>query len=379
MGNKSVNNLYLPMLEFENVKAMFYRAAKGKRQRPDVAAILNPETIDGYVYDLIDKLKNTAPEWVEVPHPERAWKPIIHKKSRINEGTNRKVRLIEKPRYCYEQIVHHLVVNACNEIMTRGMYEFVCGSVPKRGAHYGKRHIEKWIKNDAANCKYILKMDIRHFYESIDHDILKDWLKKKIRDQRMLYILFLIIDGSETGLPLGYYTSQWLANFLLQPLDHYIKETLHAAHYIRYMDDMVVFGRNKKALHKMRQNIQQYLETELKLKLKNNYQVFRFDYVERKTGNRKGRPLDYMGFVFYRDRTIMRESIMLNCSRKMRRVSKKQKVTWHDATSVLSYMGYIKHTDTYGMYYHRIKPYMNVKKLKRIVSNHSKKERRKRV
>ena len=116
--------------------------------------------------------------------------------------------MIEKPRYNYEQVIHHIVVAACYDIFMKGMYEFSCGSVPNRGAHYGKRYIEKWIQTDKKNCKYVLKMDIRHFFESIDHDVLKGWLAKKIRDKRMLYILELIIDGSEVGLPLGFYTSQ---------------------------------------------------------------------------------------------------------------------------------------------------------------------------
>ena len=109
--------------------------------------------------------------------------------------------MIEKPRYNYEQVIHHIVVSACYDIFMKGMYEFSCGSVPNRGAHYGKKYIERWIQRDKKNCKYVLKMDIRHFFESVDHDVLKAWLKKKIRDERMLYILELIIDGSEVGLP----------------------------------------------------------------------------------------------------------------------------------------------------------------------------------
>ena len=321
-------------------------------------------------------------EGYDVPNPEKVWRPAKHGKVRINEGTSKKQRLIEKPRYNYEQVVHHIVVSACYDIFMQGMYEFSCGSVPNRGAHYGKKYIERWIHTDLKNCKYILKMDIRHFFESVDHDVLKAWLEKKIRDKRMLNILFLIIDGSEQGLPLGFYTSQWLSNFMLQPLDHYIKEQLHAAHYIRYMDDMVVFGRNKKELHRMRIAIDDCLRERLNLKMKDNWQVFRFEYVERKTGKVKGRPLDFMGFEFHQDRTILRESIMLSCTRKVNRVAKKDKITWYDATAILSYMGYLTHTDTYGMYQDRVKPYVNVKKLKRIVSKHSRrkeKEKRERV
>ena len=291
MGKKSVNNLYKPMLEHSNVEQKFHKAAKGKTERPDVAVILEPTNIQRHVKNVIEQLENTAPEGYDVPHPEKAWKPSRHGKVCINEGTSRKVRMIEKPRYNYEQVIHHIVVSACYDIFMKGMYEFSCGSVPNRGAHYGKKYIERWIQRDKKNCKYVLKMDIRHFFESVDHDVLKAWLKKKIRDERMLYILELIIDGSEVGLPLGFYTSQWLSNFMLQPLDHFIKEQLKAVHYIRYMDDMVVFGKNKKELHRMQQEIERYLREKFNLQMKGNWQVFRFDYTEKKTGKRKGRPL----------------------------------------------------------------------------------------
>lgn len=340
MGKKSVNNLYKPMLEHGNVEKKFHTAARGKSNRPDVAAILNPDNIQTHVKVVIEQLSNTAPEGYDVPFPERAWKPTNHGKVRINEGTTKKARDIEKPRYNYEQVVHHIVVSACYEI-----------------------------------------------FESVDHGVLKEWLAKKIRDKRMLHILNLIIDGAGNpagddrkdvkGLPLGFYTSQWLANFMLQPLDHYIKEELRAVHYIRYMDDMVVFGRNKKELHRMQQSIALFLRDRFNLEMKGNWQVFRFEYVERKTGKVKGRPLDFMGFEFHKDRTILRESIMLSCTRKVNRVSKKDVITWYDATAILSYMGYLTHTDTYEMYLQRVKPHVNVKKLKKIVSKHSKREEKK--
>ena len=377
MGKKSVNNLYKPMLEHSNVEKMFHNAAKGKNERPDVAKILKPENLDGHVKFLIEQLENTVPEGMDVLHPENAWHPAKHAQQRINEGSSKKTRDIEKPRYNYEQVVHHCVINGCKDIMMQGMYGLVCGSIPERGAHYGKKYIERWIHRDIRNCKYVLKMDIRHFYESVDHDILKEWIASKIRDKRMLNLIYLIIDGCEQGLPLGFVTSQWFSNFMLQPLDHYIKEELHATHYVRYMDDMVIFGRNKKELHRMQQAIEVYLNERFHLQMKYNHQVFRFDYIERKTGMRKGRPLDFMGFQFYHDKTILRESIMLSTTRKANRMAKKDRITWYDATVMLSYMGYIDHTDTYDMYLQRIKPNVNVKKLKKLVSKHSKREERK--
>ena len=101
-----------------------------------------------------------------------------------------------------------------------------------------------------------------------------------------------------------------------------------------------------------------------------------YKFIWKKTGKRKGRPLDFMGFQFYHDKTILRESIMLSCTRKVNRVAKKEKITWYDATAILSYMGYLSNTDTYDMYLQRVKPYVNVKKLKKIVSKHSKRKER---
>lgn len=376
MGKKTAKDLYEPMLEHSNVEDKFKKAAKGKTTRPDVAEILS--NIEYHTDFLMEQLKNTAPESMQVERPEKSWKPSNHQKVTINEGTTKKSRNIEKPRYNYEQVVHHIVIGACQETMMKGMYEFACGSVPNRGAHYGKKYMERWIHGDKKNCKYVLKMDIRHFFESVDHDVLKKFLKKKIKDRKMLHILFLIIDGCEMGLPLGFYTSQWLANFMLQPLDHYIKEQLHAKYMVRYMDDIVILGSNKKELHRIRDEIEKYLNERLHLKMKYNHQVFRFDYIDRKSKERKGRPIDFMGFQFYHDKTILRESIMLSCTRKVARVSKKDKITWYDESAILSYMGYIKHTDTYNVYTDRIKPYVNVKKLKRIVSKHAIREEKER-
>ena len=180
-------------------------------------------------------------------------------------------------------------------------------------------------------------------------------------------LLFRIIDVTEVGIPLGFYTSQWLSNWYLQGLDHFIKEQLCAVHYMRYMDDMVVFGSNKRVLHRMRQAISDYLEMELGLELKANWQVFRFSY-----GNNQGRDLDFMGFRFYRNRTILRKSIMYKATRKARKISKKEKATILDARQMLSYLGWIDCTDTYLMYQKWIKPCVSFQQLKRKVSRYDK-------
>lgn len=156
-------------------------------------------------------------------------------------------------------------------------------------------------------------------------------------------------------------------------------------HYVRYADDIVVFGRNKKKLHKLREIMAEYLKNEMHQKIKYNWQVFRFEYpdkkaspiIDKRTGREKvktrGRALDFMGFVFHYNRTTLRKSILKRSARKARKLSKKEKVNWYDATSMLSSMGWYTHTDTYDFYKEQIKPYVNIKKLKKIVSKHSKK------
>lgn len=194
-----------------------------------------------------------------------------------------------------------------------------------------------------------------------------------------------IIEEMRKGVPLGYFTSQWFGNFYLKALDHYIKEELHAEHYMRYMDDMVILGKSKKKLHKIHAAIETYLNDNLDLEIKGDWQVFRFEYpVFDKGGNpvldkdgkqvTKGRMLDFMGFQFHHDRTTIRKSNIEAARRKANHISKQDKISWYNASVMLSYMGLFKHTDTYNYYIDYIKPKINVKKLKRIVSKHSRKE-----
>jgi hypothetical protein len=337
----------------ENIRLAIMNASKRKRHRRDVQEVLN--NID-YHIELVQKLLLNG-----------MFKAHIDAACIVNEGTHNKVRRIRKPHFKYDQIIHHCIIQVLQPIFIKPMYEYSCGSIPKRGAHYGKKRIEKWLRNDIKNTKYVFKMDIKHFYESIDKEILKRMLRKKIKDKQAMQLIEQVIDACEKGLPLGNYTSQWFANFMLTPLDHYIKEQLHAKYYMRYMDDIVIFGGNKKEMHKMHRAIEKYLTENLKLRIKENWQIFRFEYKE------KGRPLDFMGWKFYRNKTTLRKSIFIRIMRKARRVGKH--TTIQGAYGMVSYMGYIKNTDTYGSYINHIRPYVNIGKLKKFISKRAKKER----
>lgn len=304
---KSYNHLYENCISEENRRISLSLAKHSKRMRRIIKSRhLSDDALVALSYDWINNYENAE-----------------HVPVYIYDGITRKERVIIVPTM-EELIVQHNVVNALKPMFCKGMYEHSYASLPGRGAHKGKQVIEKWIRTDARNCKYVLKMDIRHFFDTIPHDKLKAKLRKTIHDEKMLDLLYRIIDVTDVGIPLGFYTSQWLSNWYLQGLDHYIKERLGAVHYMRYMDDMVIFGSNKKVLHRTRQAISDYLENELGLSLKDNWQVFRFSY-----GNGKGCDLDFMGFRFFRNRTILRKTIMYKATRKARKLSRKEKPTIH--------------------------------------------------
>lgn len=329
-------------------------SSKGKRDRPEVFEkfVFKDEYIE-YYQNLIENF------------------PVYkHTPIQIYDGISRKKRKIIVPSYD-EQVIHHCLVNELKPIIFNSLYEYSCGSLPNRGAHKGKKYLEKKIRFDKYNTKYCLKMDIKKFFDSIDHAILKRKLKEFIHDKKFLKVLFNVIDVTEQGLPLGFYTSQWLANWLLSDLDHYIKEKLGAVYYVRYMDDMVIFGHDKTELHNMRILINEYLKNNLGLELKSNWQVFLFDNGKFKKF-RHGRPLDFMGFKFYSYNTTLRKSILLKAWRKARRMGKKNKVTVYECKQILSYLGWINCTDIYGYYTKKIKPYINFKYCRSRVSKYDK-------
>lgn len=351
---KSYNHLYEKFISDENIDLAIKNATKGKKDRKSVKRYLADENFHNVIKIYAEDFHNAS-----------------HKPIEIYDGIQRKKRTIIVPTF-KEQVIHHMVVNVLQPIFMHGMYEHSYGSIPNRGAHKGKKTIEKWISKGGKDFKYCLKMDISKYFNSIPHNILIHNLRKIIHDDRFMKVLEEIISvmPNGVGIPLGFYISQWTANWYLQGLDHYIKENLRAKYYIRYMDDMVIFGANKKILHAIKNNIKIYLENNLGLKLKGNWQVFRFNYCCRY------RFLDFMGFKFYRNRTTLRRNIFFKAVRKARRIYKKNCITIHSARQMLAYIGWFSCTKTYSAYQNYIKPFVNIQYLKRRLSNYDKRQNR---
>lgn len=355
---KSYNHIYERYIADDTIRCAILKSSEFKRNRTDVQEYIHGREIQP---GAIERVKRYAKAY--------NYRNARHNPIEIYDGISRKQRTIIVPRY-YEQIVHHMIVLAMQPIFFRGMYEHSYGSIPGRGGHKAKSTIERWIRTDPENCRYCLKMDIRKFFDSVPHDILLAKLRKILHDKPFLSIMEEVVAVTETGLPLGFYTSQWLANWYLQDLDHFIVERAGAAHYVRYMDDMVVFGRDKEKLHEIRKQISDFLISE-GLEMKDNWQVFQFDHIDQ-DGQHRGRFLDYLGFRFYCDRTTLRRRIMLRATRKARKMAAKSAITRYDAMQMLSYIGWIDCTDTYGMYDEWIKPKLSIYQCKQKVSRYSK-------
>lgn len=262
----------------------------------------------------------------------------------------------------------------------KSMYEFCVASFPKRGGSYGKKFMEKWIKSYHGKKLYVLKLDIHHFFDSIDRRILFEKLSVRIKDERFKEILRKIIwyDGNENniGIPIGFYTSQWFANFYLKDFDYFIKQQLKIPHYMRYMDDMILLCPNKRKLRKAFCEIVEYLKT-LSLEINGNYQIFRFSYLD-KSGKEKGRAIDFMGYVFHVNRVTIRKKTLCRARRKANKISKHKKHNWYEATQIISMAGRLKGTNTHRYFTKHILPKINFKELKRLVSKYSKQQALKR-
>lgn len=235
---------------------------------------------------------------------------LLHKTYRI-EGYRTfpihdpKERLIYSLPYFPHRIVQHAIMNKLERLFVASFTADTYSCIKGRGTLAASLALRKALK-DADNTVYCLKMDIRKFYPSVDHAILKQLLRRKIKDTDLLWLIDLIIDSAD-GLPIGNYLSQYLANYYLSGLDHYIKEQLRIKYYFRYADDMLLLGATKEELHHTLAAIHTYLKERLHLQLKDNYQVFPV----------AARGIDFVGYRHYHTHVLLRKSIKKRFARMM--------------------------------------------------------------
>lgn len=341
---KRIGYIYEKIYDLENIKEAIWQASLGKRHQKRVSVILND--VEYYAYRVQKLLINKS----YVPS-----RPVVKE---IKDSGKR--RVIYKPNYYPDQIIHWALMLQIQPIIMKGMYEYSCGSVPNRGTSYGQRAIRKWLDNDYKNTKWCLKMDIKKFYPSINNEILKQMFRRKIKDKDCLWLIDTIIDGIE-GQPIGFFTAQWFSNFFLEGLDHFIKEKLGVKYYVRYVDDLVLLGSNKRKLHKVRREVERYLNS-IKLELKDNWQVFHTDK----------RAIDFLGLRFFRNKTILRKKTALRIRRRVGKIKRKGYLTEKDASAIISYWGWIKRSNSFNFYHKYVKSVVPIKLAREAVSINAK-------
>lgn len=157
---------------------------------------------------------------------------------------------------------------------------------------------------------------------------------------------------------------------MLTSLDHYIKEVLGVKYYVRYLDDIVLFGPNKKELHRIRKEICTFLEDE-ELLLKRNWQVFRVKYYDKKTGTYKGRRVDFVGYSMGRENTRIRKRIARRMMINFKHLAEGN-YSFEECARFMAYNGWLKHSDSHHFYLKYVKGKIDIKRIKKVISDRSK-------
>lgn len=319
---KRANNL-LPYIEqMDNLRLAFWRAGKGKRH--SAAVLAYQANLEAKLRDLQEQIRS----------------------GRVRVGDYRYFLVFEpkEREICAsafrEQVLHHALMNVCHAHFDKKLLHDSYASRKNKGTYAAldraKGYCEKYT--------WFLKMDVRKFFASIHHDVLKAQLTKLFKEERLLHAFFQIIDSYEAspgrGLPIGNLTSQYFANHYLSELDHYIKEQLGGKAYVRYMDDMVIWHDDKEVLKETRNAIIAYLEGHLRVVLK-PIQL-----------NRVALGLPFLGYRLFAHHGRLLQKSKQRFIRKMNSAI----IDWdeqylddaHAAARVLPLLAFVDHIDTQG-------------------------------
>ncbi|MFT3704675.1 MAG: reverse transcriptase domain-containing protein [Agriterribacter sp.] len=306
---KRINNLFESIISIENLNLADQKARKGK----------------GFQYGIKVHDMNRQANIISLHQS------LLNKTFKTSPYTTFKVfepkeRLVYRLPYFPDRILHHAIMNIMEPVFVSIFTADTYSCIKKRGIHAAANNLKAALQ-DFQGTTYCLKLDIKKFYPTVDHTILKHLLRRKIKDSNLLWLIDEIIDSAE-GLPIGNYLSQYFANFYLTYFDHWIKEVHQVKYYFRYADDLVFLHYEKAYLHDLLKSISGYLEDYLKLKVKSNYQIFPVE----------SRSIDFVGYRFYHTHTLLRKSIKKNFAKMVARRKNK--------ASIDSYWGWAKHADT---------------------------------
>ena len=312
----------------ENLRLAFEKASKNKAHKKYV--------ID-FELNLEEELIKLKRELETFTH-----KPRQLRKFNIRDPKSRTIHIAN----FRDRVVHHALINIIGPIFENiFIYDSFASRIDKGTLNAVKR-FEKFFKEISRNGKliynafnntlvvgYALKADIRHYFDTVSNDVLIKIIKRKIKDENVIWLIKQILDNfysevPNTGMPLGNYTSQFFANVYLNELDYFVKHKLKAKYYIRYVDDFIILHANKKVLEDYKDKIGKYL-TNLKLELHPDkskiiplrdgisflgYRIFYYHKLLRKRNERKFMKKFNNYLDYYKDE-IVEESEFVNLLR----------------------------------------------------------------
>lgn len=240
-----------------------------------------------------------------------------------------------------ERVLHHAIMNICHANFEKFQIFDSYASRKNKGT-YAALDRAKFFQRKYT---WYLKLDVRKYFDSIDHDLLKQQLSKRFKDKLLLNIFNDIINSYETtpgkGIPIGNLTSQYFANHYLAVADHFIKEKLNAPAYVRYMDDMVLWSNDKHELLKLGKQFRGFIETELDLVLKPNCL------------NACNKGVPFLGYLLFPNHLLLNQNSKKRFVSKLERYAKNiENKIWTQAEfqiHISPLIAFVKHANTFNL------------------------------
>ena len=248
-----------------------------------------------------------------------------------------------------DRLVHQIIYSAISPIFDRKFIFHSFSSRLGKGTHLAITQLHRMVRKVSANgtrhC-YALKMDVKRFFDSVDHKILKSLIRKNIKDSKVLNIIDVIIDsfnaGAEgKGIPLGNVTSQLFANIYLHELDDFIKQELRERFYLRYCDDFIILSSDQHHLRCLIDKISIFLADHLQLELHPKKVILR--------KLRKG--IDFVGYVFFSHYRLVRTKTKQRIKKRLKKTLKQILMGNMEPCAMdrqlQSYLGVLSHANQY--------------------------------
>lgn len=272
---KRVNNIWIKVIELHNLKIAFYKASRGKSHL---------EEVQKWIVDLDVKLQSLQ-------------QLLLTEKLQVGNYTYFKIYDPKKRSICAasftERVVHHALMNICDPFFEKQQIFHSYATRRNKGTH---KALQKCLVYNQDNV-WFCKLDVKKFFDTINHTILKQLLSNKFKEKHLLNLLFKIIDSYQVkknqGVPIGNLTSQYFANFYLSFLDRYAKQVLRIKSYIRYMDDIVFWAENKKQLWYNFKKIEFFLQKNMR----QNFKPIIFNKTEKNS-------FMYLGFMIGKNKIL---------------------------------------------------------------------------